>query len=184
MPIEVKTFFDEATFTATHVAHDAQSGAAAIIDPVWDYDAAAGRLSTAFADAVIEFCRSRDLSVDWILETHVHADHLTSAQYLKEKLGGRIAIGARVTETQETFAAIYGEGGNFKRDGSQFDHLFEDGERFAIGGVEAQALHTPGHTPTCAVYVIGDAAFVGDTIFMPDFGTARTDFPGGDARFV
>ena len=157
---------------------DPQTCRAAIIDPVWDYDPAAGRLSTRSADEVVSYCKRSSLTVDWIIETHVHADHLTAAQYLKTELGGKVAIGARVTETQQAFGALYGDGAEFQRDGSQFDYLFKDGEAFSIGGMDAAVMHTPGHTPTCAVYVIGDAAFVGDTIFMPDFGNGANGFSG------
>jgi len=182
MKPNVTTFFDEATFTATHVVSDPQTGHAAIIDSVRDYDPKSGRTSTASADAVIDHVRSEGLTVDWILETHVHADHLTAAPYLKEKLGGQIAIGFRVDVVQGVFKSVFNAGDGFATDGRQFDHLFDDGELFRIGKLEALALCTPGHTPACVTYVVGDAAFVGDTLFMPDFGTARCDFPGGDAR--
>ena len=178
----VKTFFDEATFTATHVVTDPATRRAAIVDSVLDYDPKSGRTSSASADAVIAHVTEQDLSVAWILETHVHADHLTAAPYLKEKLGGRIGIGARIEVVQGVFKAVFNAGEDFATDGRQFDHLFEDGEIFHIGKLEARVMHTPGHTPACATYVVGDAAFVGDTLFMPDFGTARCDFPGGDAR--
>ena len=179
---EVKTFFDQATFTATHVVWDPRSRRAAIVDSVKDYDPSSGRSSTESADAVIAFVREQDLGVDWILETHVHADHLTAAPYLKEKLGGRIGIGSRIDVVQGVFKKVFNAEEGFTTDGRQFDHLFEDGETFAIGELEASVVHTPGHTPACVTYVVGDAAFVGDTLFMPDFGTARCDFPGGDAR--
>jgi len=182
MKPNVTTFFDEATFTATHVVSDPQTGHAAIIDSVRDYDPKSGRTSTASADAVIDHVRSEGLTVDWILETHVHADHLTAAPYLKEKLGGQIAIGFRVDVVQGVFKGVFNAGDGFATDGRQFDHLFDDGELFRIGELEALAMCTPGHTPACVTYVMGDAAFVGDTLFMPDFGTARCDFPGGDAR--
>lgn len=178
----VKTFFDEETFTASHVVWDAESKRAAIIDSVKDYDPKSGRTSTASADELIAFVEGEGLTVDWILETHVHADHLTAAPYLKDKLGGRIGIGARIDVVQGVFKKVFNAEESFATDGRQFDRLFEDGESFAIGGLEAKVIHTPGHTPACATYVIGDAAFVGDTLFMPDFGTARCDFPGGDAR--
>jgi glyoxylase-like metal-dependent hydrolase (beta-lactamase superfamily II) len=179
---EVKTFFDEATFTATHVVWDPETKAAAIIDSVKDYDPKSGRTSTGSADAVIDFVKSQGLTVEWILETHVHADHLTAAPYLKEKLGGKIAIGARINTVQGVFKKVFNAEEDFATDGRQFDRLFEDDETFGIGNLEARVMHTPGHTPACSTYIIGNAAFVGDTLFMPDFGTARCDFPGGDAR--
>jgi len=177
---DVQAFFDEATNTVSYVVADPDSRRAAVIDPVLDYDPAAGRTSTRSADAIVRFVGDHGLQVDWILETHVHADHLSSAAYLRERLGGSTAIGARVTAVQATFQRIF----NLTRlatDGSQFDRLFEDGDEFAIGGLEARVIATPGHTPACVTYLIGDAAFVGDTLFMPDYGTARADFPGGDA---
>ena len=179
---QVKTFFDEATFTASHLVWDPDSKTAAIIDSVKDYDPKSGRTATDSADEIIAFVKAEGLSVAWILETHVHADHLTAAPYLKEKLGGRTAIGARIAEVQEVFKKVFNVERDFATDGRQFDQLLDDGETFAIGGLEARVIHTPGHTPACSTYVIGDAAFVGDTLFMPDFGTARCDFPGGDAR--
>ena len=178
----VKTFFDEATFTATHVVSDPATRHAAIVDSVKDYDPKSGRTSTASADAVVTYVKDQGLTIDWILETHVHADHLTAAPYLKETLGGRIGIGARIEVVQGVFKTVFNAEEDFATDGRQFDHLFEDGEIFRIGNLEARVMHTPGHTPACATYVVGDAAFVGDTLFMPDFGTARCDFPGGDAR--
>jgi glyoxylase-like metal-dependent hydrolase (beta-lactamase superfamily II) len=177
---DVHAFHDEATFTVTYVVSDPATGSAAIVDPVLDYDPASGRTSTASADEVIAFVNARELDVLWILETHVHADHLTGAPYLRDKLGGKTAIGDNVSTVQETFKGIF----NLKdlaTDGSQFDHRFIDGDAFTIGEIEARVIATPGHTPACITYVIGDAAFVGDTLFMPDFGTARTDFPGGSA---
>jgi len=177
----VTAFFDEATFTVTYVAADPESAHAAVIDPVLDYDPASGRTSTTSADVVAAFVADNGLTVDWILETHVHADHLSAAPYLKKKLGGRIAIGRNVAAVQETFKGVFNID-DLATDGSQFDHRFTDGERFSIGDVEAYVMATPGHTPACITYVIGDAAFVGDTLFMPDYGTARADFPGGDAR--
>ena len=178
----VKAFFDPDTFTVSYVVSDPATAKAAIIDSVLDYDAKSGRTRRTSADALIAYVREEGLDVDWILETHVHADHLSAAPYLKEKLGGRLAIGSNIRVVQDVFGKVFNAGSEFQRDGSQFDHLFEDGERFMIGSLEARALHTPGHTPACMTYVIGDAAFVGDTLFMPDFGTARCDFPGGDAR--
>ena len=178
----VEAFFDEATFTVSYVVADPASGRAAIIDSVLDYDPKSGRSSTGSADRVIAFIEKNGLGVDWILETHVHADHLSAAPYLKKHLGGRIGIGAQVCRVQEAFKAVYNLKADFAADGSQFDHLFRDDETFAIGGLQAQVMATPGHTPACITYLIGDAAFVGDTLFMPDYGSARTDFPGGDAR--
>ena len=179
---DIRTFFDEATFTATHVVWDPETKRAAIIDSVHDYDPKSGRTDTASADAVIAFVQQEGLEVDWILETHVHADHLTAAPYLQEKLGGRIGIGAKVAVVQGVFKSVFNAEDAFATDGRQFDRLFEDGEQFQIGDLMVEVMHTPGHTPACVTYVVGDAAFVGDTLFMPDFGTARCDFPGGDAR--
>lgn len=182
MKPDVKAFFDEATFTVSYVVADPQSGRAAIIDSVLDFDPASGRTSKQAANRVISYVRERGLGIDWLLETHVHADHLSAAPYLKEELGGEVGIGGNITLVQETFGKLFNAGSEFARDGSQFDRLFRDGDRFGVGGIEARVLHTPGHTPACLTYVIGDAAFVGDTLFMPDYGTARCDFPGGDAR--
>lgn len=179
---QVVTFFDEATNTATHLVRDPGSRACAIVDPVLDFDAASGRTSTASADAILAHVREHGLDVEWILETHAHADHLTAAPYLKERLGGRIGIGERIVAVQEVFGELFNAGADVPRDGSQFDRLFGDGDAFRIGGLEARVLHTPGHTPACLTYAVGDAAFIGDTLFMPDYGTARCDFPGGDAR--
>lgn len=178
----VTTFFDEATFTATHVIHDPATCRAAVIDPVMDFDQASGRTSHASADRVIAHVEAEGLTVDWLLETHAHADHLSAAPYLQQKLGGRIVIGTAITTVQEVFGQVFNEGPAFARDGSQFDLLMDDGHVFSVGGIEAIALHVPGHTPACLAFVIGDAVFVGDTLFMPDYGTARADFPGGDAR--
>ncbi len=178
----VRTFFDEATFTATHVVHDPATLRAAIIDPVLDFDQPSGRTSHQSADAIIAYVRKEGQTVDWVLETHAHADHLSAAPYLQAALGGAIAIGGEIVTVQGVFAGIFNEPASFARDGSQFDRLLADGERFSLGGIDAIALHVPGHTPACMAYVIGDAAFVGDTLFMPDYGTARADFPGGDAR--
>jgi len=178
----VATFFDEPTNTATYIVRDPGSAACAIIDSVLDFDYAAGRIGTRAADQVIEHVREHGLDVEWILETHVHADHLSAAPYLQETLGGRIGIGAAITEVQEVFGKVFNAGTAFERDGSQFDRLFKEQDRFEIGSLSAFVLQTPGHTPACLTYVIGDAAFVGDTLFMPDFGTARCDFPGGSAR--
>jgi len=176
----VTAFHDEATFTVSYVVADPETGRAAIIDPVLDFDAASGRTSTTSADQLIAFVRENELGVDWILETHVHADHLTAAPYLREKLGGRVGIGRHVTAVQETFRGVFNIG-DLATDGSQFDQLLSDGDTLDVGGIAGKVIGTPGHTPACVTYVIGDAAFVGDTLFMPDFGTARTDFPGGDA---
>ncbi len=177
---DVKAFFDEATFTVTYVVSDPATSCAAIIDPVLDYDAASGRTSTTSADAVAAYVQENKLGVDWILETHVHADHLSGAPYLKEKLGGQMAIGKHVMAVQETFKAVFNLA-DLVTDGSQFDQLFSDGDTFPVGNIEGRVLGTPGHTPACITYVIGDSAYVGDTLFMQDFGTARTDFPGGSA---
>jgi glyoxylase-like metal-dependent hydrolase (beta-lactamase superfamily II) len=177
----VETFFDEATNTATHVVWDRASATAAVIDSVLDYDPAAGRISTASADAVVAFLQSKGLQVDWLIETHVHADHLTAAHYLQSQVGGRTAISRRVSEVQRIFGAKFGLGEAGPKDGAGFDRLLDDGDRLGLGGLEILALATPGHTPADMTFVVGDTAFVGDTIFMPDWGTARTDFPGGDA---
>jgi glyoxylase-like metal-dependent hydrolase (beta-lactamase superfamily II) len=179
---QVKAFFDEPTFTATYVVRDPDTRVAAVVDSVLDFDQPSGRTSTSSADALITWVKTQELAVEWLLETHAHADHLTGAPYLKGKLGGRIAIGREIVAVQEIFGKVFIEGGDFARDGSQFDRLFADGDSFSIGGIPAIALHVPGHTPADLAYVIGDAAFVGDTMFMPDYGTARADFPGGDAR--
>ena len=181
MSVDVKVFFDRPTFTYSYVVSDPASKHCAIIDSVLDYDQAASKTSTASADAIIDFVTSSNLSVDWILETHVHADHLSAAQYLRERLGGKIAMGAEVTQIQTFFGGFFGAEPEFATDGRQFDHLFADNETFKIGDVEGYVMHTPGHTPACAAYVFPGVCFVGDTIFMPDYGTARCDFPGGDA---
>jgi glyoxylase-like metal-dependent hydrolase (beta-lactamase superfamily II) len=178
---QVRAFFDEATFTATYVVRDPGSSACAIIDSVLDYDPASGRTSRGSADAVIAYVKAEGLDVVWQLETHAHADHLSAAPYLQAELGGRLAIGEDIRRVQETFGKLFNAGEDFARDGRQFDQLFQDGERFRIGALPAIALHVPGHTPACMAYVIGDSVFVGDTLFMPDYGTARCDFPGGDA---
>ncbi len=181
MGAQIKSFFDEATYTATHIVSDRETGKCAIIDSVLDFETASGRTSTRSADQVIGYIQGRDLEVEWILETHAHADHLSAAPYLKEKLGGKTGIGAHIKDVQRVFKKIFNLEPTFQPDGSQFDRLFEDGERFQIGELEVNVMHTPGHTPACVTYVIDDAAFVGDTLFMPDYGTARADFPGGDA---
>lgn len=178
----VTTFFDEATFTASHVIHDPKTRAAAIIDSVMDFDQPSGRTSFASADRIVEHVRDLGLEVEWILETHAHADHISAAPYLQQKLGGRLGIGRGIIGVQEAFGKIFNEGTDFERDGSQFDQLFDDGDQFSIGSIPAIALHVPGHTPADMAFVIGDVAVVGDTMFMPDYGSARADFPGGDAR--
>ncbi|EWH02730.1 MBL fold metallo-hydrolase [Halomonas sp. BC04] len=178
----VTHFFDEPTNTFSYVVQDPESQACAILDSVLDFDYAAGRTDVRSADEVIAFIQREGLTVEWILETHVHADHLSAAPYLHERLGGKTGIGANITVVQDVFGKAFNAGTEFARDGSQFDRLFEEGDTFAIGNLEGHVLHTPGHTPACLTYVIGDAAFVGDTLFMPDYGTARCDFPGGDAR--
>ncbi|MFZ5616086.1 MAG: MBL fold metallo-hydrolase [Pseudomonadota bacterium] len=177
----VETFFDEATFTASHVVSDPATRAAAIVDSVLDFDPASGRTATKHADEIIAYTKAEGLNVEWILETHVHADHLSAAPHLKKELGGKIAIGSNITIVQKTFGEIFNAEASFRRDGSQFDALFEDGARFKVGTIDAHVMHTPGHTPACIAFIIGDAVFVGDTMFMPDYGTARCDFPGGDA---
>jgi glyoxylase-like metal-dependent hydrolase (beta-lactamase superfamily II) len=184
MKPDVHAFFDEATNTITYVLHDPQGSACAVIDSVLDFDYASGRTDTRSADAVVAFIRDKGWTLEWVLETHVHADHLSAAPYIQERLGGRIGIGERITQVQETFGKIFNEGTRFQRDGSQFDRLFREGDIFMIGQLRGEVLHTPGHTPACLTYVIGDAAFVGDTLFMPDFGTARCDFPGGSAEVM
>ena len=180
----VRGFFDPATATWTYVVWSASDPAkhCAIIDSVLDYDAASGRTSTGSADAIIAFVRAEGLTVRWLLETHAHADHLSAAPYLQDELGGDLAIGRQIVAVQDVFGKVFNEGTAFRRDGSQFDRLFEDGDRFRIGELEAVVLHVPGHTPACLAYVVGDAVFAGDTLFMPDYGTARCDFPGGSAR--
>lgn len=177
----VKAFFHAPTNTFSYVAWDPATRQAAALDAVLDYDAAAGRTGHESADQMVAFVQAEKLDVAWVIDTHVHADHLSAAAYVQSKLGGRIGIGEHIRDVQETFGQLFNAGPGFRRDGSQFDHLFTDGEHYAIGGIEAMAIHTPGHTPACMTHVIGDAAFVGDTLFMPDYGTARCDFPGGDA---
>jgi glyoxylase-like metal-dependent hydrolase (beta-lactamase superfamily II) len=178
----VQHFYDQVSSTFTYVVSDAETDVAAIIDPVLDLDYASGTLGTRSADKVVEYIRDQSLSLRYILETHIHADHLSSAPYIREQLGGEIVIGSQITTVQETFATIFAEGDGFRRDGSQFDLMLADGDTFSLGGLEARAFHVPGHTPACMAYLIGDALFVGDTLFMPDAGTARCDFPGGDAK--
>jgi glyoxylase-like metal-dependent hydrolase (beta-lactamase superfamily II) len=166
----------------SYVVHDPETRRAAIIDSVLDYDPASGRTSCASADAIIAYVAEQALGIDWLLETHAHADHLSAAPYLKQKLGGKIAIGEHIVTVQGVFGKLFNAGSDFQRDGSDFDQLWKDGDHFQIGNLDVTVLHVPGHTPACIAYVIGDAAFVGDTMFMPDYGTARADFPGGDAR--
>jgi glyoxylase-like metal-dependent hydrolase (beta-lactamase superfamily II) len=178
---DVAAFFDEETNTASYVVKDPEGDACAIVDSVLDFDYASGRTDTRSADAIIAYVRANGLAVEWVLETHVHADHLSAAPYLIEKIGGKIGIGEKITVVQSTFGKVFNEGTEFQRDGSQFDRLFRDGDTFKVGNMTASVLHTPGHTPACMTYVIEDAAFVGDTMFMPDYGTARCDFPGGSA---
>ncbi|WGI26645.1 MBL fold metallo-hydrolase [Halomonas alkaliantarctica] len=178
----VTHFFDEPTNTFSYVVQDPDSRACAIIDSVLDFDYAAGHTDVRSADNIIAFIREHDLDVVWILETHVHADHLSAAPYLHEQLGGKTGIGANIVKVQEIFGKAFNAGSEFARDGSQFDALFEEGDTFTVGQLQGRVLHTPGHTPACLTYIVGDAAFVGDTLFMPDYGTARCDFPGGDAR--
>ena len=178
---EVTAFFDPDSNTISYVIKDPRSEACAIVDSVMDIDYAAGRISYRHADEIIAFVEKHDLRVEWLLETHVHADHLSAATYIQRKLGGKLGIGSKITVVQETFGKIFNEGTEFQRDGSQFDRLFEDGDTYTIGTMNAFAIHTPGHTPACMTHVIGDVAFVGDTLFMPDGGSARADFPGGDA---
>lgn len=184
--LQVEGFFDPATWTVSYIVLDAATRHCAIVDSVLDYDSKSGRTRTVSADKLVARVRELDAHVDWILETHVHADHLSAAPYLKKALGGRVAIGSHITAVQNVFGKLFNAGTQFARDGSQFDQLLADGEAFAIGGLQARAMHTPGHTPACMTYVVTDgaetAAFVGDTLFMPDYGTARCDFPGGDAR--
>ena len=179
---EIRTVFDEATNTATHVVWDRGTRRAAIIDSVLDYDPASGRIGAESAERLVDLVRTEGLTVDWLLETHVHADHLTAAKHLQGILGGAIGVSRSVTRVQAAFGELFNAGAAFLRDGSAFDRLFDDGDRFWIGGLNVTVLQVPGHTPADVAYVIGDAIFVGDTIFMPDWGTARTDFPGGDAR--
>lgn len=182
MQPDVTAFFDEATNTVSYVVREPSGSACAIIDSVLDFDQSSGRTCTASADEIIRHVKENELRVEWILETHVHADHLSAAPYLQDKLGGKIGIGGQIAVVQETFGKIFNEGTEFQRDGSQFDRLFTDQDSFHIGQMRGDVLHTPGHTPACMTYVIGDAAFVGDTLFMPDFGTARCDFPGGSSE--
>ncbi|GGE56782.1 MBL fold metallo-hydrolase [Actibacterium pelagium] len=178
---EVDAFFDEATNTISYIVKDPTSNACAIVDSVMDIDYAAGRITYDHADELIRVIKERGLDLQWIIETHVHADHLSAAPYIQEQLGGKIGIGDKIMVVQDTFGKIFNEGTEFQRDGSQFDALFKDGDTYMVGNMPAFAMYTPGHTPACMVHVYGNAAFVGDTLFMPDGGSARADFPGGDA---
>ncbi|WP_027849194.1 MBL fold metallo-hydrolase [Marinospirillum minutulum] len=178
---QIQAFFEAETFTYSYLVSDPQSKSCAIIDSVLDFDPASGNTATKSADLIIAAIKEQNLQLEWILETHVHADHLSAAPYLKAQLGGKIGIGAKITQVQEVFAEVFNTGSSFAKDGSQFDQLFNDGDRFQLGQFQIQVMHTPGHTPACITYLIADAAFVGDTLFMPDYGTARCDFPGGDA---
>ena len=179
---DITSFFDEATNTISYIVCDPNGSSCAIIDSVLDFDFASGRTDTKSADKLINFVKENKLDVQWLLESHVHADHLSAAPYIQMEVGGKIGIGSHITDVQETFGKIFNEGTEFQRDGSQFDKLFVEGDTFHIGQLRGDVLHTPGHTPACMTYVIGDAAFVGDTLFMPDFGTARCDFPGGSSE--
>jgi glyoxylase-like metal-dependent hydrolase (beta-lactamase superfamily II) len=179
---EIAGFFDPDTFTVSYVVHDPATREAAIVDSVLDFNPNSGRTATTSADRLIDYVSSHNLKVTWLLETHAHADHFSAAPYLQEKLGGKIAIGEHIVTVQQVFGKLFNAGTEFARDGSQFDHLFKDGDTFAIGTLPVTVMHVPGHTPACIAYVVGDAVFVGDTMFMPDYGTARADFPGGDAR--
>lgn len=181
---EVEAFLDDASNTISYIVKDPGSDACAIVDSVMDIDYSAGRITYDHADTMISRIRERGLSLEWIIETHVHADHLSAAPYIQEKLGGKIGVGSKIMVIQETFGKIFNEGTEFQRDGSQFDKLFEDGDIYMIGGMQCFAMYTPGHTPACMVHVMGNAAFTGDTLFMPDGGSARADFPGGDAGML
>ena len=182
MSPQVQAFFDPATWTVSYVVFDTPGGHCALVDSVLDYDPKSGRTRTTSADQLIAFVRAQHLTVDWILETHAHADHLSAAPYLRQHLGGKVTIGSQITQVQNVFKGIFHLEPEFATDGRQFDHLLQDGETFAIGQLQAQALSVPGHTPACMAYQVGDAVFVGDTLFMPDVGTARCDFPGGNAH--
>ncbi len=179
---EVKAFFDADSHTVSYVVADVGAGVAAVIDSVLDFDYASGTIGYAHADAMIDYIKARDLAVEWLIETHVHADHLSAAPYIQEVLGGKIGISARIIEIQDIFGKVFNAGTRFARDGSQFDCLFRDGDEYHIGAIPCRVMATPGHTPACMAHIIGDAVFVGDTLFMPDGGTARADFPGGCAR--
>ena len=181
---EVKAFFDEATWTISYVVKDPESNKCAIVDSVMDIDYAAGRITYESADEIIQYVQDNNLEVEWLIETHVHADHLSAAPYIQAKTGGKIGIGEHIKTVQDVFGKVFNEGTEFQRDGSQFDALFKDGDTYTVGSMNVVAIHTPGHTPACMVHVFGDAAFVGDTLFMPDGGSARADFPGGDAGIL
>lgn len=181
---EVKGFFDPATWTISYVVKDPSSNKCAIVDSVMDIDYAAGRITYDSADEIVKYVQDNDLEVEWLIETHVHADHLSAAPYIQQKLGGKIGIGEQIKTVQDVFGKVFNEGTEFQRDGSQFDALFKDGDTYKVGNMDVFAMHTPGHTPACMVHVFGDAAFVGDTLFMPDGGSARADFPGGDAGIL
>ncbi|NDW52307.1 MBL fold metallo-hydrolase [Aliiroseovarius sp. PrR006] len=181
---EVKAFFEPDSNTISYVVKDPTSDACAVVDSVMDIDYAAGRISYEHADEIIAYIQSEGLKLEWLIETHVHADHLSAAPYIQQKLGGKIGIGSQITVVQDVFGKVFNEGTEFQRDGSQFDALFEDGDTYKIGNMDVFAMHTPGHTPACMVHVVGNAAFVGDTLFMPDGGSARADFPGGDAGIL
>ena len=181
---DVKGFFDSASNTVSYIVKDPDSSACAIYDTVLDFDYAAGRMSFESADEIVNHVQQYNLDVQWLIETHVHADHLSAAPYLQQRLGGKVGIGEGIRDVQDVFGKVFNEGTEFERDGSQFDHLFTDNDSYMIGGMKAFTLHTPGHTPACMTHVVGNAAFVGDTLFMPDGGTARADFPGGDARVL
>lgn len=181
---EVTAFFDAATNTISYIVKDPESAACAVIDSVMDIDYAAGRITYEHADEIIAYIRKHELKLEWLIETHVHADHLSAAPYIQQELGGRIGIGENIKVVQDVFGKVFNEGTEFQRDGSQFDALFKDGDTYQIGGMTATAWHTPGHTPACMVHVVGNTAFVGDTLFMPDGGSARADFPGGDAGIL
>jgi len=178
---EIHSYFDENTNAACYIVRDPSSDSCAVIDSILDFDLSAGKITTKHADMIVNEIQSMKLNLEWIIETHVHADHLSAAPYLASKLGGKIAIGSNIDAVQKVFGKIFNAGTEFQMDGSQFDQLFEDGDEFYIGNLAVQVMHTPGHTPACVTYVMGDAAFIGDTLFMPDFGTARADFPGGSA---
>lgn len=180
--IQVQSFFDPATNTVSYIVSDPATHHCAVIDSVLDYDPSAGRTSTESAQRIVDAVREQHLTVDWLLETHAHADHLSAAPWIQEQVGGKLAIGEHIKTVQEVFGKIFNAGTEFARDGSQFDQLFADGVEYSVGSIPARAIHTPGHTPACMSHIIGDAVFVGDTLFMPDYGTARCDFPGGDAR--
>ncbi|MEP5230252.1 MAG: MBL fold metallo-hydrolase [Alloalcanivorax sp.] len=179
---EVKAFFDQDTNTVSYVVTDPETRHCAIVDSVLDFAPNAGRTEHASAQKIVDYVQQENLTVEWMLETHVHADHLSAAPWIQEQLGGKLSIGEHIRTVQETFGKVFNAGSDFARDGRQFDHLFKDGETYKVGNIEARAIHTPGHTPACMSHIIGDAVFVGDTLFMPDYGTARCDFPGGDAR--